>query len=60
MTRKDYFLIAKVIRDSNLVREQRDALVEEFSKVLLDDNPNFNAAKFALAAGYLNWSKDEQ
>lgn len=56
MTRKDYELIAKVLRDfvgDNGDVIDRDKLALELSKELAQDNPRFDRERFLVASGYL-------
>lgn len=56
MTRKDYELIAKVLRDfvgdSGDVID-RDKIALELSKALAQENPRFDTKRFLIASGYL-------
>ena len=61
MTKKDYELIAAVLRDTAApigithIRGEcgqvsiRDTLAADFAKVLIEDNPRFNAERFIKA-----------
>lgn len=53
MTRKDYELIARVLRNSSEIMDEfsLDALIDNFIEELADTNPNFNGARFRAAAG---------
>jgi hypothetical protein len=56
MTRKDYILIAEVIRASKLSwAGNNNYLVDDISRALADtleqDNPRFNRARFLTACG---------
>ena len=56
MTRKDYELIAKVLKDfvgdSGDVID-RDRIAYELSNVLAQENPRFDRERFLVASGYL-------
>jgi hypothetical protein len=61
MTKKDYELIAKVIKDDEYLwkaihsgamgREYQSSIAEAFAKVLRIENPRFNKDKFLVACG---------
>lgn len=56
MTRKDYELIAEVLR--NFVGDtgdviDRDKMALELANALAQDNPRFNRERFLVASGYL-------
>ena len=46
MTRKDYILIASVIRDLALDEEQKEHIIRRFIAQLKADNPNFEPVRF--------------
>lgn len=57
MTRKDYELIAKVLRDfvgdgGDVI--DRDKIAYELAKALSQDNPRFNRLRFLVASGYIS------
>ena len=54
MTRKDYQLIADVLRNSDLSHSTRSLLALNFAAALKRDNPRFNMPKFIRAAGCLD------
>lgn len=53
MTRKDYELIAKVLKNSDEVADDmtRNALADMFADALEDENPRFNRETFLRACG---------
>ena len=56
MTRKDYELIAKVLRDfvgdgGDVI--DRDKIAYELANALSQDNPRFDRKRFLIASGYL-------
>lgn len=54
MTRKDYVLIASILKDSegNIIDDMaRDALADMFADALEDENPRFDREKFLRACG---------
>ena len=56
MTRKDYQLIAKVLRDfvgdgGDVI--DRDKIALELAKALAQENPRFDTKRFLIASGYL-------
>ena len=56
MTRKDYELIAKVLRDfvgdgGDVI--DRDKIALELAKALAQENPRFNTKRFLIASSYL-------
>ena len=54
MTRKDYVLIAQVIKDQHKPHNDTDTLwrvVDALADVLEEDNPNFDKSRFILACG---------
>ena len=53
MTRKDYELIASVIRNADEVADDqtREALAEMFADVLAGTNDRFDSARFLTACG---------
>jgi len=51
MTRKDYILIAEVIKNAELSQGARDLLTQDFSAMLIADNERFNIYKFREACG---------
>ena len=52
MTRKDYELIARVLRNSDEMIDEMalEALAENFADELADTNPGFDRARFISAA----------
>jgi hypothetical protein len=57
MTRKDYELIAKVLRDfvgDSGDSIDRDKIAFALSKALAQENPRFDAKRFLFASGFLN------
>lgn len=52
MTRKDYELIARVLRNSDEMIDEMalEALAENFADELADTNPRFDRARFISAA----------
>lgn len=52
MTRKDFELIAKVLRNADEVADQDtlEALADMFADALADTNPSFNRERFIAAA----------
>lgn len=57
MTRKDYELIAKVLRDfvgdgGDVI--DRDQIAYKLASALAQDNPRFNRLRFLVAAGYIS------
>jgi hypothetical protein len=50
MTRKDFALIAQIIRALPLSIEQRRAIAVRFALALFEAYPNFDTAKFMSAA----------
>ena len=62
MTRKDYELIARVLRDfvgdSGDVID-RDKIALELSKALAGDNPRFDRERFLIASGYITENTPE-
>ena len=53
MTRKDYELIAKVLRNSDEIIDEMalEAIAENFANELESTNPRFNPARFLSACG---------
>lgn len=51
MTKKDYELIAEVLLKFETDEDTHSRLVEEFAKMLLQDNPRFDTMKFKIASG---------
>lgn len=53
MTRKDFELIARVIKNSDEVADDmtREALADMFADKLADTNPAFDRARFITACG---------
>ena len=49
MTRKDYQLIAEVLRNTDLPGNVRDILTMNFAAALKQDNPRFKAVRFCQA-----------
>ena len=49
MTRKDYQLIADVLRTSDLPDSQRALLALNFAAALKRDNPRFKPVRFCMA-----------
>tara|TARA_A100001515_G_scaffold109769_1_gene90650 strand:- start:467 stop:685 length:219 start_codon:yes stop_codon:yes gene_type:complete len=49
MTRKDYQLIADVLRNSDISVDARILLSLNFAAALKRDNPNFKPVRFCLA-----------
>lgn len=50
MTRKDYELLARVIRHLDLTHMQRGYVADQFADALLRTNPRFNRERFFDAA----------
>jgi hypothetical protein len=56
MTRKDYELIAKVLKDftpEDGVFIERNQIVEDLAKALATENPRFDRERFLVACGAL-------
>ena len=53
MTKKDYILIAEVLKENkdNLYKIDHDILCNIFVKVLQKDNTRFDASRFLIACG---------
>lgn len=51
MTRQDFALIARTIRDLPEAPEVRERVAKEFARVLGWDHPRFDRAKFMTACG---------
>tara|TARA_Y100001951_G_scaffold39612_1_gene31303 strand:+ start:148 stop:450 length:303 start_codon:yes stop_codon:yes gene_type:complete len=49
MTRKDYQLIADVLRNSDLSHSTRSLLALNFAAALKQDNPRFKPVRFCMA-----------
>jgi hypothetical protein len=49
MTKQDFELIARVIRDRNPLTTDRRSLAEAFADELRQTNPRFNRARFIAA-----------
>jgi len=49
MTKKDYQLIADVLRNTDMSSELRSTLAMNFAVVLKQDNPNFKPVRFCQA-----------
>ncbi len=49
MTRKDYQLIADVLKDTEMPSDIRNALALNFAQVLSRDNPRFKPTRFCQA-----------
>lgn len=49
MTRKDYQLIADVLKNTEMPSELRSTLAMNFAVVLKQDNPNFKPVRFCQA-----------
>ena len=49
MTRKDYQLIAEILRKTDLPGNLRDILALNFAQALKRDNPRFKAVRFCQA-----------
>ena len=49
MTRKDYQLIADILRDTEMPSEIRNALALNFAQALKRDNPRFKPTRFCQA-----------
>ena len=58
MTRKDYILIAEVLKNFPTYAEQptddRDAMAYDFADRLASENPRFDRTRFLIAAGVLD------
>lgn len=58
MTRKDYVLIAEVLKNFPTYTEQptddRDAMAYDFADRLALENPRFDRTRFLIAAGVLD------
>lgn len=58
MTRKDYILIAEVLKNFPTYAEQptddRNAMAYDFADRLASENPRFDRTRFLIAAGVLN------
>ena len=58
MTRKDYVLIAEVLKNFPTYAEQptddRDAIAYDFADRLASENPRFDRTRFLIAAGVLD------
>jgi hypothetical protein len=61
MTRKDYELIAKVLRESDGIIDQMalEALAENLAEALEQTNPRFDARKFIFASTWTETKKRE-
>ena len=59
MTRKDYRLIAGVIRDSGLDYWSRKALAEAFCDALSPFNMRFQPSKFLMLAGVKGYGDND-
>lgn len=55
MTRKDFQLIADVLKNADEVADQQsiEAMAEMFADELATTNPNFDRARFLTACGVL-------
>jgi hypothetical protein len=51
MTRKHYKMIASAISKTNISQAGKDEVVVKMVKTLKEDNPRFDAHKFAFASG---------
>jgi hypothetical protein len=51
MTRKDYELIARVIRYAEIDERAGDRIARDFAYALAKDNPRFDRARFLKACG---------
>jgi len=49
MTKKDYFLLARILRTSPTQFAVSDPFVKHFMTELKKDNPNFSEVKFGMA-----------
>lgn len=51
MTRKDYVAVAKILASvrNDLDRDTMFTLIEKFSDLFFEDNPNFSPNRFELA-----------
>jgi|TARA_R110002020_G_scaffold67737_2_gene177678 hypothetical protein len=49
MTRKDYQLIADVLKNTEMSSDVRSTLAMNFAVVLKQDNPNFKPVRFCQA-----------
>ena len=53
MTRKDYVLIAEVLRNQAFISKvDFELLVEDFADALAKENPRFDRERFLVASGY--------
>ena len=53
MTRKDYVLIAEVLRNQAFISKiDFELLVEDFADALAKENPRFDRDRFLVASGY--------
>ena len=55
MTRKDFVLIARTIRNSSEIIDETalEALAENFAEELAETNPNFDRDRFLKACGVI-------
>lgn len=49
MSRKDYVEAARILRETPMTSETRDALVARFVTLFADDNPRFSPTRFRAA-----------
>ena len=61
MTRKDYELIAKVLRNSDQIIDDMalEALAKNFAEALESENPRFDRRRFIFASTFTDTKKRE-